>query len=42
MPIVVIFGASCFALVVGSLLTTPPDEEVIRQFFSDEDAFSEE
>ena len=42
MPVVVIFGASCFALIVGSLLTTPPDKEVIRRFFSDEEAFSEE
>ena len=33
MPVVVIFGASCLALIVGSLLTTPPDEEVIKQFF---------
>ena len=33
MPVAVIFLASCAAMVVGSLLTRPPREEVVARFF---------
>ena len=35
MPVVVIFAASCLFLIAGSLLTRPPDADVIDMFFPD-------
>ena len=33
MPVAVIVVASAIAMIVGSLVSRPPDESVVREFF---------
>ena len=35
MPVAFIFAASCIAMVVGSLVSRPPAEAIVRKFFPD-------
>ena len=35
MPVALIFAASCIAMVVGSLVSRPPAEAIVRKFFPD-------